>query len=405
MLFNKADLKKYLKENKISSTDDFNELMKNISKEIIEAIYDGEITSLLGYEKHDYSKKQTDNNRNGYSKKNVQSKYGNIELNIPRDRKAQYEPEIVKKYQNDITGIEEKIISMYAKGMTDRDISSHIEEIYGHPVSAEKVSYITDKVKEKAIEWQNRVLEEIYTIIYMDALFFKVRTDGKVIKIAVYGIIGITIEGKKDCLGLWLMESEGAKFWLNVLNELKNRGVKDILIFSIDGLTGLSDAIRASFPNSEIQRCIVHQIRNSLKHVPWKDMKKVAKDLKLIYSSATEELALSELDKFKETWNSKYPNIYTSWISHWDELSTFFKYPTEIRKLIYTTNPIESFNKSLRKTTKNRGVFPSNDSLFKLLFLSIQDISKKWSQKIKNWGLIFPQLCIYFKEIIYKYVS
>ena len=262
------------------------------------------------------------------------------------------------------------------------------------------ISNITDKVIDRAKDWQNRSLDSLYSIVFMDAIFYKIRKDGIVRNMAVYAVIGINMDGMKDCLGLWIVENESAKFWLSVLNELKNRGVKDVLIFSIDGLPGLSEAIRAAFPKSEVQRCIVHYVRNSLKFVSWKERKEIAKDLKSIYNAPTEEAGLSALKEFESRWSAKYPNISKSWRTNWTELSTIFKYPSEIRRLIYTTNPIESFNRGLRKVTKNKGSFSTEDSLIKILYLAIEDISKKWSNKIRDWSAIYPQLCIYFEERI-----
>ena len=396
MPIDKEEIKKLIKEKGIDSLEDFNELMREISKEVMETLLDEELTEHLGYEKHDQKSKKTKNSRNGYSSKAVQAKYGLIHIDVPRDRESEFEPKLVKKRQRDISGLDEKIISMYGKGMTVRDIQAHLVDIYGYELSPETISNMTEKVLERAREWQNRPLEELYTILFMDALFLKMRKEGRIINATVYAIIGINVEGNKDCLGLWIAESESFKYWLTVLNELKNRGVKDILIFSVDGLTGLSEAIQAVFPQAEIQRCIVHQIRNSLKYVSWKDRKGIAQDLKKIYTSVSEEAARSELDEFENKWGKKFPNIPKSWKKNWGELATFFKYPQEIRTLIYTTNPIESLNRGIKKVTKNRSVFPNEDSIFKLLYLAINDINKRWTQKIRNWGSIIAQLSIYF---------
>ena len=293
---------------------------------------------------------------------------------------------------------------MYAKGMTVRDIQSHIADIYGYEISHETVSSMTAGVLEKAKEWQQRPLQEIYPIIFLDALFLNMRKEGTISKVAVYAIIGIDLDGNKECLGLWIVETESSKYWLTVLNELKNRGLQDVLIFSVDGLPGLSEAISAAFPQAEIQRCIVHQIRNSLKHVPWKDRKSVATDLKTIYTASSEKAALEALELFGNKWNRKYPNILKSWEKNWAELSTFFKYPQEIRTLIYTTNPIESLNRGLKKISKTRSIFPNEDAILKLLYLAINDINKRWTQKAKNWGAIYAQLSIFFEERLSKYI-
>ena len=407
MLVNREEIRKLMKQGKLSNQEDLNSIFRSMIKDAIETIYEGELTETLGYgryerksKKDEEKEKKENNSRNGYGTKRAKSTFGEIDLSVPRDRNALYEPRIVPKRQKDISGIEEAIISMYAKGMTTTDIQKHMESIYGLDFSKESISRITDKVLEKAREWQNRPLSKIYSIIFLDALFFKVRRDGMVRNTAVYAIIGIDLEGKKDCLGIWIQDTESAKFWLSVLNEIKNRGVEDVLIFAIDGLNGLSDAIRAVYPDSEIQRCIVHQVRNSMKFVSYKDRKELSKDMKSIYTSPTEEAGLSALESLKEKWGEKYPHVIKSWEDNWPELSCIFKYPEPIRRLIYTTNPIESFNSTLRKVTKNRGVFPTEDSLFKLLYLAIQDITKRWVNRIRDWSLIYPQLYIFFQERI-----
>lgn len=402
-MLEKDELKKLLKEKKIKSLDDFNAFMRDISKEVLETLFDREMSEFLGYERYDQKSKETDNSRNGHSQKQVKSKFGAIDLEVPRDRKSDFEPAVVKKRQRDISGLEEKIISMYAKGMTTRDIQAHIDDIYGYELSAETISNITDKVLERAKEWQGRPLKGLYSIVFMDAMFLKMRTEGHVRNVAVYAVVGIDLEGVKEVLGLWIAETESSKFWLTVLNEVKNRGVEDILIFSVDGLTGISEAIRAVYPQAEIQRCVVHQIRNSLKYVSWKERKVVARDLKSVYKAATEKEALSALEAFEKSWNKKYPHIATSWRRNWGELATYFKYPAEIRTLIYTTNPIESLNRGLKKVTKNRSVFPNEEALFKLLYLAVGDISKKWTMRIRDWAMIFSQLNVYFEERLKKY--
>jgi len=406
MLVNREEIRKLMKQGKLSNQEDLNAIFRSMIKDAIETIYEGELTELLGYERYERKNRKNktdteDNNaRNGYTEKRAKSTFGQVDLSVPRDRNALYEPKIVPKRQKDISGIEETIISMYAKGMTTTDIQKHMESIYGLDFSKESISRITDKVLEKAREWQNRPLSKIYSIIFLDALFFKVRRDSMVRNTAAYAIIGIDLEGKKDCLGIWIQDTESAKFWLSVLNDIKNRGVEDVLIFAIDGLNGLSDAIMAVYPESEIQRCIVHQVRNSMKFVSYKDRKELSKDMKSIYTSPTEEAGLSSLKSLKEKWGGKYPHVIKSWEDNWPELSAIFKYSEPIRRLIYTTNPIESFNSKLRKVTKNRGVFPTEESLFKLLYLAIQDITKKWTNRIRDWSLIYPQLYIFFQERI-----
>lgn len=405
MIFEKEKLQELIKEKDVKTTTDLQDLLRGITKEVIEAIYDGEITDHLGYKKYEQKAGDPDNTRNGYSSKKVKSKTGEIELEVPRDRKGKFDPQIIKKYQKDISGIEEKVISMYAKGMSTRDIQSHIYDIYGYEISPETVSNITDSVIERAREWHSRPLQVIYPIVFMDGLIVKMRNEGHVRNMVVYAVIGIDLEGSKECLGLYLAETESAKYWLTVMNELKNRGVEEILIFSVDNLSGISEAIQSVFPKAEIQKSVIHQIRNSLRFVSWKERKGVAKDLKLVYGAATEQEAVSSLDAFEKKWVKKYPHIVKSWRKNWAELSTYFKYSAEIRKLIYTTNPIESFNRGIRKVTKNRAIFPNEDALFKLLYLAIQDMSKRWTQRIHNWGTIYSQLCIYFEERLVGYID
>lgn len=403
-IMDKDQIKELLKKNPIKSTEDLQGFLRDLTKDVIEAIYDGEITDHLGYKKNEQGKRKKGNARNGFTSKTVNSNSGEMDLSVPRDRNGSYDPEIVKKYQTDITGIEEKVISMYAKGMTNRDISTHIQDIYGCELSASTISNITDKVIEHAKEWQNRPLSPIYSIIFMDGLVIKQKIDGIVRNTVVYAILGIDLNGTKECLGLYISATETAKYWLTVMNELKNRGVQDILIFSVDNLPGMTEAIESAFPKAEIQKCIVHQIRNSLKYISWKDRKEITKDLKPIYKAAKEEEGLANLEKFSERWDKKYPHISKSWRSNWSELSSFFKYTPEIRRLIYTTNPIESFNRGIRKVTKTRSIFPTEDSILKLLYLAIRDIEKRWNKSIKDWGIIYSQLVIYFEDRMKEYL-
>ncbi len=393
-----------IKGHSVQDQEGLQALLRDLTKEVIEVLYDEELTSHLGYAPHEQNPTRDGNSRNGRGKKSVKSLFGNMDLEPPRDRNSTFDPKVIKKRQRDISGIEDKVISMYAKGMSTRDISDHIHHIYGFELSAESVSAMTDKVLEKAREWQARPLEPIYSLVYMDGMVVKMRVDGVVRNMTVYVILGIDIEGNKSCLGLYVSESESSKYWLSVMNELKNRGLEDVLIFSVDNLSGISDAITTAFPLSEIQKCVVHQIRNSLRFVPWKERKTVAKDLKRVYTAATEELAKQELEAFSKEWNKKYPHIIKSWKKNWPELSTFFKYSKSIRKLMYTTNTIESFHRSIRKVTKNRAIFPTEDALLKLFYLAISDIEKKWTQTIRNWGAIFSELSIFFEERVEKYV-
>ena len=379
---------------------DVQDMLKDLLGDTLQGMLEAEMDEKLGYSKYDYRNKETDDSRNGYSKKTVTSSLGEIDLDIPRDRKGEFEPQAVKKNQTDISGIEDQVLSMYAKGMTTRDISEHLSSVYGVDASAEMISHMTDRILPIAREWQNRPLEKKYAIVFMDAVHFHVRQDNQTVKKAVYVAIGIRLNGQKEVLGMWIGGNESAKYWLGVLNEIKNRGVEDIMIVSVDGLTGFGDAIGAVYPKAEIQRCIVHQIRYSTKFISYKDIKAFMKELKEVYQAPTEEAALEALDSLEENWGKKYPSSVASWRNNWPQLSTYFKYPAEIRKIVYTTNSIENFNRQLRKVTKNRAIFPTDDALFKLLYLAMMDITKKWTGKSWDWGQTLDQLCIYFGDRI-----
>lgn len=389
----------YLKENPVKNGADVNALMREMMSVILEGSLDGEMEEELGYSKYDFRNKETDNSRNGYSTKTLHTSYGDMELEVPRDRNGEFEPKVVKKYQNTLTqDMEEKILSMYAKGMTTGDIESHMQELYGIDISDSTISRITDKILPVVKEWQERPLEEIYAVVFMDAIHFHVRSEGRIVKKAVYIAIGIDMSGRKDVLGMYVGENESAKFWLSIMNGLKNRGVKDILIACVDGLSGFPQAIEAVFPETEIQQCIIHQIRNTTKFVSYKDIKPLMADLKRVYAAPTEDIALGELDLFDEKWGGRYPKIAKSWKDNWANLSTYFKYPEAVRRLIYTTNAIEGFNRQLRKVTKSKTVFPTDDSLLKMLYLATMDITKKWTGHRQDWGQIHSQLEIFFEE-------
>ena len=361
----------YLKENDISikSGNDVNSIMRDMMSVLLEGALDEELNEKLGYSKYDYRNKETDNSRNGRSKKTMRTSYGDMDIAIPRDRKGEYEPQLIPKYQNTVTqDMEEKIISMYAKGMTTRDIEAYLKELYDLDISDSTISRITDKIMPLVKEWQERPLQEIYAVVYVDAIHYHVRSEGRIVKRAVYIALGIDMDGKKDVIGMYVGGNEGAKFWLSIINGLKKRGVQDILIACVDGLNGFPQAIEAVYPKTEIQQCIIHQIRNTTNYVSYKDLKKLMADLKMVYAAPDEAAALEELESFGEKWNSKYPKIYKSWSERWATLSTYFKYPNEVRKLIYTTNAIEGFNRQLRKINKSKTVFPSDDSLLKMLY-------------------------------------
>ncbi|AYW89927.1 IS256 family transposase [Yersinia pseudotuberculosis] len=375
---------------------DLNAFSRMLTKLTVETALNAELTEHLGHEKN--TPKSGSNTRNGYSSKTLLCDDGEIELNTPRDRENTFEPQLIKKNQTRITQMDSQILSLYAKGMTTREIVATFKEMYDADVSPTLISKVTDAVKEQVAEWQNRQLDALYPIVYMDCIVVKVRQNGSVINKAVFLALGINTEGQKELLGMWLAENEGAKFWLSVLTELKNRGLQDILIACVDGLKGFPDAINSVYPQTHIQLCIIHMVRNSLKYVSWKDYKAVTSGLKMVYQAPTEEAALMALDKFAEAWDDKYPQISKSWRTHWENLNTFFGYPPDIRKAIYTTNTIESVNSVIRAAIKKRKVFPTDDSVRKVVYLAIKDASKKWSMPIQNWRLAMSRFIIEFGD-------
>lgn len=389
-------IQEIIQENDFKSPGEIMSFLKEAFKDVLQEMLEAEMDMSLGYSRDDSSCKLTDNSRNGYSTKRLKSEFGPVEIAIPRDRKGEFEPKIIPKYKRDVAGIEEKVISLYARGMSTRDISDQVKDLYGIDVSAEMVSKITEKLVPEIREWQNRPLESIYPFVFMDAIHYKVRTDGQIVNRAAYVVMGVNISGNKDILGIWIGENESSKFWLGVLNDLKNRGVEDVLVFCVDGLTGIKEAITAAFPKSEIQRCIIHQLRNSFKYVSYKDLKAFARDFKTIYTSANEEIALSRLDDLKNKWGKEYPYAFKSWESNWDVLSPFYKFPEQIRKIIYTTNIIEGLNRQFRKVTKTKSVFPSDTSLEKMLYLASMNVIKKWTQRYRNWDQVMSQLMIMY---------
>ena len=397
-LLPKELIKEIVRKGNFKSATDIQEALKDLMKEFIQESLEAELNNQLGYEKYE-KKENCDNSRNGYSKKKVKSSFGEIELDIPRDRNSEFEPKIVPKYSRDISNLEEKVISMYGLGMSTRDINKHIQEIYGVDVSAEMVSKITDKIIPLIEEWQNRPLEEVYYFTFLDAVHFHVKEDKAIVKKAAYIVLGVNSEGKKDVLGIYIGGNESAKFWLSVLNDLRNRGVKDILIASVDGLTGFSEAIKTVFPYADIQRCIIHQIRYTLSFVSYKEKKEFAKDLKEIYTAPNEETGFSALEELKEKWSKKYPYALKSWENNWSELRTFFKFSPEIRRIMYTTNAIENLNRIYRKVTKTRSSFSTDMSLMKLLYLSTINLTEKWKTGYaKDWAMIKGQLAIEYEE-------
>lgn len=373
-----------------------NGLLKQLTKRLLERAMQNELTEHLGYEKHAPNGKNRGKSRNGGYKKTISGEFGNLEVITPRDRNSTFEPVILPQGETRFTGFDDKIISMYARGMTTRDIQGHLQEIYGIDVSSTLISQVTDAISEEVLLWQNRSLDEVYPIVYLDAVRIKVRHDSRVINKAAYLAIGINIDGIKEVLGMWTSENEGAKFWLQVVSELKNRGVKEIIIACVDGLKGFPEAIEAVYPNTQIQLCIVHLVRHSLNYVSWKQRKEVATDLKTIYQAPTVEMAVKNLDVFAAKWDASHPTIARSWRNNWERIIPLFSYPTEIRKAIYTTNAIESLNMSLRKVTKNRGHFPNDESMFKLLYLALKNIAKKWTMPIRDWKSALNQFSIMF---------
>lgn len=395
----RSKIRELLDMSNITSMDDIQNLFKETIAEFMEDGLETELDDELGYSRYDYCNKNTENSRNGHSSKTLRTSFGDVEVAVPRDRKGEFEPQLLKKNQTSISqDIEEKILSMYAKGMTTGDIEAHIQDIYGVNVSDTTVSRITDKILPVAKEWQQRPLEAVYAVVFLDAIHYHVRSEGHIVKKAVYIAIGIDLDGHKDVLGMWVGENESAKYWATVLNSLRNRGIEDIFIACTDNLCGFSTAIEAVFPKTEIQNCIIHQIRNSSKYVSYKDLKALMADLKAVYAAVDEDAALMALDTFSEHWDKKYPTISQSWRANWANLSTYFKFPQELRRLIYTTNAIEGFNRQLRKVTKAKSVFPTDESLFKMLYLAMMDITQKWTGRRQDWSMIQAQLAVYFED-------
>lgn len=373
-------------------------LIKKLSQRLVERMLEGELTEHLGYEKHASTGRNSGNSRNGHRPKVLKSEQGTMTIAVPRDREGSYEPLLVPNGSQRLAGLDEKIIGLYARGMSTRDIQAQLQELYGVELSPGLISNVTASVLEEVTAWQSRPLEAVYPIVYLDALVGKVRDSGHVRNKAVYLVLGVTLEGHKEVLGLWIAHSEGAKFWLQVLTDLKNRGVADIFIACVDGLKGFPEAIEAVFPQTQVQLCIVHMVRNSLKFVTWKDRKAVAADLKKIYRAATREAAEDALLEFGETWDAKYPTISRAWHANWERLSTFFGYPPAIRRVIYTTNTVEAVNRSLRKVLKTRGALPSDEALMKLLFLALRNIAKKWTMPVPHWKQALNQFAILFED-------
>ena len=388
-------IQQLLQEYDIETAEDIQDALKDLLGGTIKEMMEAEMNDHLGYQKSERS--DSDDYRNGYKSKRVNSSYGSMDIDVPQDRKSTFEPQIVKKRQKDISDIDQKIISMYAKGMTTRQISETIEDIYGFETSEGFISDVTDKILPQIEDWQNRPLDEVYPILYIDAIHYSVRDNGVIRKLAAYVILGINTEGKKEVLSITVGDNESSKYWLSVLNELKNRGVKDIPIICADGLSGIKEAIAAAFPKTEYQRCIVHQVRNTLKYVPDKDRKAFASDLKTIYHASDEEKARLALNRVTEKWTVKYPNSMKRWYDNWDAITPIFKFSPDVRKVIYTTNAIESLNSTYRKLNRQRSVFPSDTALLKALYLATFEATKKWTMSIRNWGQVYGELSIMYE--------
>ena len=386
----------------LKTEEDLNEFSQMLTKVTVEAALNAELEDHLGYARHEPS--ENANSRNGYGSKTLTTGEGQFELETPRDRDGSFEPKLVKKGQRRFTSMDDQILSLYAKGMTTREIVATFKEMYDAEISPTLISRVTDAVLERVVEWQSRPLEAVYPIVYLDCIVVKIRQDKRVINKAIYLALGVNLSGHKELLGLWLAETEGAKFWLGILTELQTRGVKDILIACVDGLKGFPDAIGNVFPDTQVQLCIVHMVRNAMKYVVWKDYKALSADLKQIYQSSTEDEALLALERFAERWDHKYPHISRTWRRHWQNLSTLFRYPDDIRKAIYTTNAVESLNSVIRKAVAKRKLFPSDDSARKVVYLAIMDASKKWTMPIRNWKGALNRFIIEFEDRLAEYV-
>lgn len=384
-----------IEEYDIETADDIQEALKDLLGGTIKSMMESEMDEHLGYE--NYERSDNDNYRNGTKRKTVRSNYGEFQIDVPQDRQSSFEPKVVKKRQKDISGIDQQIISMYARGLTTRQISEQIKEIYGFECSEGFISDVTDKILQEIDDWQNRPLDDIYPVLFIDAVHFSVRDDNRIRKLAAYVILAITLDGKKDVISLQIGENESSKYWLGVLNDLKNRGVKDVMVICADGLTGIKEAINAAYPDAEYQRCIVHQVRNTLKYVSYKDMKNFASDLKTIYLAPNEQQGYDNLQRVKERWDEKYPNAMKSWEQNWDILTPIFKFSADVRKVIYTTNAIESLNSTYKKLNRQRTVFPSDKALLKSLYLSTLQATKKWTQPLRGWGKVYGEFAVMYE--------
>lgn len=404
MAIAKEQLRQIIKENNIKNVGDIYTLLKDSFKDMMQEMLEAEMDVSMGYPKNEKGELIVENKRNGYSPKTVKSQYGEFEVDIPRDRNGDFEPKIIPKYQRDISGIEEKVISLYARGMSTRDIHDQLQDIYGIELSAEMVSKITDRIIPDIKEWQSRPLNPMYPFVFMDAIHYKIREDGRIVNRAAYVVLGVTLDGEKDILSITIGANESSKFWLGMLNDLKNRGVADVLFFCVDGLSGFKEAINSIYPKSQVQRCIIHMLRNSFKYVSYKDIKKFASDFKSVYKAPNEELALAELEMLREKWGKKYPYAISNWESNWDVVSPFFRFSDDIRRIMYTTNIIEGLNRQFRKVTKTKSSFTNDTSLEKMLYLASMNILRKWTQRYRNWDMVLSQLSVLFESRLAQYL-
>ena len=404
MALAKEQIRQIITENDFKNVTDIYSYLKEGFKDILQELMEAEMDATLGYEKNQKGDLISSNKRNGYSTKTLKSQYGEFPIDIPRDRNGEFEPKLIPKYQRDISGIEEKVISLYARGMSTRDIHDQLQDLYGIELSADMVSKITDKLLPEIKEWQSRPLNPIYPFVFMDCIHYKVREEGRILSRAAYVVMGVTVDGYKDILSIAVGANETSKFWLGMLNDLKNRGLKDVLFFCVDGLPGFKEAINAVFPQAQIQRCVIHMLRNSFKYVSYKDLRKFASDFKNVYNAPTESMALTELEQVKEIWGKKYPYAISNWENNWEDVNSFFQFSDEIRRIMYTTNIIEGVNRQYRKVTKTKSVFPSDASLEKMLYLASRNITQKWTQRYRNWDQVLSQLTILYNDRLMQYL-
>ena len=400
----KQQIRQIITENNINNVADVYTLLKDSFKDILQELMEAELDSALGYQKNQKGDIHTDNKRNGHSPKKLKSQYGEFQIDVPRDRNGEFEPKLIPKYQRDISGIEEKVISLYARGMSTRDIHDQLLELYGIELSAGMASKITDKILPQAREWQSRPLNLVYPFVFMDCIHYKVREDGRILSRAAYIVLGVTADGYKEILSITVGANESSKFWLGMLNDLKNRGVKDVLFFCVDGLPGFKEAIQTVYPQAQIQRCVIHMLRNSFQYVYYNNLKNFSSDFKSLYNATTEKAALAGLEGVKETWGKKYPYAISNWENNWEDVSSFFQFSDEIRRIMYTTNIIEGLNRQYRKVSKAKSVFPSDVALEKMLYLASENIVKKWTQRYRNWDQVLNQLIVLFGERLTCYL-